>query len=503
MKTCRCFGRMVSNPSPVPRRLPQPECPYFGGGVRALGTRLAFLLLGTLALACGASGADEADSGPPDGGPRNSVMPGVDEMADALVELTARRWEGPVVPWPAESERPPATLTLRSELRPLAVHGDGSPERLRAVLEALETTADYADAGSFPRPFRDGSLGGGPAFDVYVAPIERLVTARADRPLVWSFLDGVTVHGIIDPGVPAEDLAPCIAQLYGEAVALAQDPAEAPAWHRAFGSFLAWHQTGRFGCADAIDQQQSAAGLPWIGRGERTSADHGAGGGLLLAMLSQRHDGGDGAFVRELFQFARQRSWGNGDLRAAPDLWQALHRSVELAGDRFHSMMEDFAVARGFLGERDRHGPLQNLRGLGPGASAPIVFELSLDDLPHHTPNGPELQTFGSAYALVDVRGAPAQSRLRVWLRGEYGVEWALTASRLDAGGRELARLSAPPRRADRRSYLPVELTPDTAQVLIGVTNLSHRLPDDDLPDEMGRAFRLIFELVSEDEPER
>lgn len=494
MKTCRCFGRMVSNPSPVSSSRPRRPRRWSG-------------LLLPLALAWGLACGD----GPPEptvdlGGEaeaeeeRTSVMPGVDEMADALVTLTARVWEGPRVPWPEEQPRPEAAGTLRSRTAPLAVHGAGP--RLPEVLEALEGVAAYVHAGGFPRPFPDGSLGGGPAFDLYLEPTDALATARPDRPLGWSFLDGVSAHALLDPDVPAEDLRACVAQAYGEAIALQQDPAEAPAWHRALGAFLAWHYTGQLGCADALDRQQSAEGRPWIGHGDQTAGDRGAGGGLLLAMVSQRHDGGDGAFVRELYQLARQRTWEGADLRAAPDLWQALERAVEMSGDRFGSMIEDFSVVRGFLGARDEHSPMQALRGLGPGASAPVVFELALADLPHHTEAGPELQTHGTVFALVDVRGAPPESRLRVWLRGEYGVEWGLTGSRLDAEGRELARLSAPPRRQDRRSYLPVELTEDTTHVLVGVTNLSHRLPDDDAPDPNGRGFRLIFDLAAEDEPE-
>ena len=491
MKTCRCFYSMVSNPSHGPRALHRAP----------RGAQVGVFVALSMVFGCPAeetAGPNIAEVQTEDGEERTSVMPGIDEMADALVTLTARRWEGPRTAWPLERERPEPVASLRSEDLPLAVHGP--PGILGPALEDLEEVAAYAIAGGFAVPFPDGSLGGGPSFDVYIQPTEALVEVHSDRPLGWSFLDGVTAHGVMDPAIPAGDRLACLAQLYGEAIALEQDPAEAPGWHRAFGAFLAWELTGRFGCADAIDRQQSDAGLPWIGAGEHTSGDGGAGGGLLLAMISQRHDGGDGAFVRELYQLARQRTWEGEQLRAAPDLWQALERSTEIAGDRFGSMMEGFSVVRGFLGEADANSPMRMLRGLGPGASAPVVFDLSLADLPHHTAAGPELQPFGTVFARVDVRGAPAQSRLRIWLRGEYGVEWGLTASRLNAAGRELARLSAPPRRHDRRSYLPMELTEDTTHVLVGITNLSHRLPDDDLPDASGRAFRLIFDLVGEGE---
>ena len=171
-----------------------------------------------------------------------------------------------------------------------------------------------------------------------------------------------------------------------------------------------------------------------------------------------------------------------------------------MSGERLHDLMTELAVARWWLGDRDAHRVFPTLRGLGSGATVPVFEAVARADLPHYSKTGPEVEVFGSQYALVDVRGAPAESRLRVWLRGEYGVEWALTGSRLDASGRELGRLSAPPRRDDGRSYLPVELTPDTTHVLVSVTNLSHRLPDADDDDPNARAFRLIFDLVGEGE---
>ncbi|HJL30232.1 MAG TPA: hypothetical protein RMI62_14240, partial [Polyangiaceae bacterium LLY-WYZ-15_(1-7)] len=308
---------------------------------------------------------------------------------------------------------------------------------------------------------------------------------------------------VVDEGLRGDELRVAVGTAWGQAVGLRLDPAEAAGWRRATGAYLAWRWTGRFGPADGLEAIQRAPWQPWIAAPvepleEPVLDDGGEGGGLLLAMLSQRHDGGSGAFVRGLWQLTRQRTWDGIDLRADPDLWQALEHAVDQSGQQLEAQLEDFAVARWFLGARDGHAIFPALRGL-PDAAAPTpLYEVALADLPEHTAASPELAPYGTVYALVDVRGHPARSRLRAWLRGEYGVEWAFSASHLDASGAELGRLSAPPRADDGRSYLPVELTPDTTHVMLAATNLSHRLPDADDPDPNARAVRMIFDLVQD-----
>ena len=117
-----------------------------------------------------------------------------------------------------------------------------------------------------------------------------------------------------------------------------------------------------------------------------------------------------------------------------------------------------------------------------------------------------EIEPTGSYYAEVDVRGAPAGSRLRVFLRGEFGVAWSLAAARLGPNGEELGRMSAPPRRGTPRSYLPVELGAGTATVVIAVTNLGREprdalhfpVPNVDGLRSEAHGARLIFELVTD-----
>ncbi len=417
-------------------------------------------------------------------------------MADAIVWMTTRRWEGPRTPGAPPWRRPSSDYRLDATFAPLSVHAEASVpiEKAQRVLDILTGVAARLEQEGWERPLPDGGLGGTRGFDLYLSPTDALADARSDGRDIASYLDAAVAHALVDPSLDGLDLESAVVSAYAQALMLNLDPAEARQWRRATGGWLAWRMTGQMGPARAEVPQQRECWRSWIAG----AADEGTGGALLLAMLSERHDGGTGDFVRDVWQLARQRTWDGRDLRAAPDLWQAFDRALSVAGEQLHALIEDLAAARWFLGARDRHTLFPALRGLGADATVEPLFTYATGDMPAHTGPSMALQPFGSAYALVDVRGAPPQSRLRVWLRGEYGVEWALSASRLDATGRELARVSAPPRRGDRRSYVPVELSDDTTHVMVSVTNLSHRLPDADDPDPNERAFRLIFDLVQE-----
>lgn len=441
-----------------------------------------------------------------------SAMPGVDEFAEALVEMTTRTWEGPRVPRPEEIPRPVENaLALRSTLEPLAVHApDGVPfERVRATLAALEAAHVTLREAGWPSPIPDGGRGETGGFDVYLVRGGLGADAHADADVPWSFLDAVSSYGVVDASVGDEELAACVTSAYVQAVLMGQDPAEARGWRRATAAWLSWVLTGRYGCNEPTGPQQAEPWRGWI-RGQ--DAD-GAGGSLLLTMISARHGRGTTMFVRELWQLTRQRSrgtsgrldWEHAELRAGPDLWAALEIALEYGGDDLHDFISNAAMNRYFVGsrERERGAAMDILRGLGSDATIEPAWRVDWAELPEHlSAANHALEPFGSSYALVDVRDAEPGQLLRVWLRGEYGVEWSLVTARIDAEGREVGRMTAPPRLAVRKSYLPVLLDEDTAYVIVAVTNLSSRLPDADELDENVRSFRLILDRRAEDEAE-
>ncbi len=439
----------------------------------------------------------------PSFGEEGGDMLGIGNVAATLIAMTALHWDGARTKEPQPRDRPPATRRIDSELLPVAVHGsdDVSEARLRAALRALEQAVWVLEREGWELPVPDGGRGETSGFDLYLSPTDALAEGAPEGDVPWSFLDSNIGFGVVDPDV--DRLGACVAQAYGETLALSLDPAEASGWRKALGVYLARRVTGEFGCGDAVDRQQAEPYRSWIPTVERLDERaplDGGGGALLFALLSERHDGGTGRFIRDLWDLVRQRTWEQETLglRASPDLWEGIDTVLEASGSKLDPYMDELAVARFALGDsaRERHAGYAALHDLN--TPVPLTFETDLAALPHHTGASPVLDVYGSAYAMVDVRGAPSDSRLRIWLRGEYGVEWQLSATRLDAEGRERGRLSAPPRVGDRRAYLPIELDEDTAQVLVTVTNLGHRLPDADDPEMSARAFRLIFELVRE-----
>lgn len=424
----------------------------------------------------------------------HAQIPGLDEWAEAIVTGMGGRWEGPRADPPAPEPRPDLPVAARSLLLPVTVHaGPGvEPERIADVLRSLEGAWESLERRGWGTPWPDGGRGETGGFDLYLVPGgEHAAAAGVDAELGWSFLDAASSFAVVDPDVDGGAVEACVVDAYAQALLLGLDPAEARAWRRATSSWLAFQLTGRWGCAEHVLGQQQEPWRSWIDG----AAGDGSGGALLLAFLSARHDRGTGTFVRDVWQLARQRTWEGDALRASPDLWEALAAAVDRSGDDLVESMEDFAVARWFGGDpaRERASPVPILRELPPEAATPFFASEEWKDLPEHTDvHDPPLEPFGSAYARVDTSDAPDGALLRIWLRGEYGVRWSLVAVRLGADGRELTRLSAPPRE-EPRSYLVLELLDDTEEVVIVVTNLSNRLPDADEPDENDRSFKLIL----------
>jgi hypothetical protein len=451
-----------------------------------------------------------------------------DSWATAVADSLAPRWAGPRVDWPEVRPRPEVAGRLDSPLHPVSVqvgrHIDA--ERASTVMRALETAHGWMERRGWPTPVPDGGYGGTPGFDLYLVerplpdpdtdleteeaaaeaevdgvPAEDVGIASArpirvsyDAPLVFGGLDAVAPFAILDAGVAPSRLEPCAISAYVQASLLGVDPAEAPAWRIATGDYVAWLLTGYFGCGDGISRQQRQSGRSWIS----SAPDSGEGGALFLAMLSARTDGLTGDFIRDLWSGAPQLTWEGERLRAAPDMWQVVYTVMEVGQDPLPRLIEEMGVSRYFAGsERRRVGaPMELLRSLPDGAEVPVLGEASFDELPRRfEPSGLELEPQGSAYVLVDTTSAPAGSVLRVWMRGEYGVGWSLTAVRLAADGSERGRVRAPVRPRTPRSYIPLELTDDhTASVLLVVTNMGGRLVDADEPDDQVRAFELIID---------
>ena len=411
---------------------------------------------------------------------------GADEIAEAIVAMTSRVWTGPRTPRPAPVRRPNGTsLTLLSSHAPVAVHADPtvSEETQTRALKALEHAHARLDMMGWPRPLSDGGLGGGPEIDLYLTS-SRSSGAYSDGLVPWTYLDRASTFAVLNPAVAAAWVEACVTASYAESLLLSADPAEAEAWRRATAAWLTWELTGRFGCDDAVHDQQAEPFRSWIAG----AAENGAGGALWLAYLSSRHDGASGHFIRDLWALASQRTWEGEGLRADPDLWSATESAVHRSGDRLLDNVEDLAVERWFVGRGTKARPL--LASIESDARVPV--SRSMTRLPTRVTSRTPLEAFGSAYVLMDSRVWKGAERLRVWLRGEYGVRWSLVAVQLDSLGDEVQRIAAPHTAVTPQAYLPIELDGATASLLFVVTNLARALPDADTPGADVRGFELV-----------
>ncbi|MDH4281090.1 MAG: hypothetical protein OEV36_00425, partial [Myxococcales bacterium] len=356
-----------------------------------------------------------------------------------------------------------------------------SEQTMQQAVEALEYVRARLEVMGWPAPISDGSLGGGPEIDLYLTAALP-PDAYSDGIAPWTYLDRASTFAVVSPATPTASLSACVTAAYAEALLLSMDPAEARGWRRATAAWLTWELTGRFGCEEAVTLQQAEPFRFWV----RGGAGDGAGGALLLAYLSARHDAGRSQFIRDVWTLASQRTWEGRGLRADPDLWSAIETAVGRSGDRLLDDIEDLAVQRWFVGRAD---PIL-FAAIDSDARVPI--SLTMKRFPTRMVATRPLESFGSAYAVMDATVWDGRTHLRAWLRGEYGVRWSFVAVQLDERGNEISRLTAPHTGPTPNAYLPIELGERTQRLLFVVTNLSNALPDADEPDVNERAFELI-----------
>ena len=80
--------------------------------------------------------------------------------------------------------------------------------------------------------------------------------AYSDGVVPWTYLDRASVFAVVSPNVPSAWIEACVTEAYARAMLLSADPAEARTWRRATAAWLTWELTGRFGCDDAVHEQQ-------------------------------------------------------------------------------------------------------------------------------------------------------------------------------------------------------------------------------------------------------
>lgn len=434
------------------------------------------------------------------------VNEGFEQWSAAIVGLSGSRWVGERVAVPERAQRPELALRVDSPVAPVSVHAsmENGTQAAIALAALAEAHRALAEAG-WPVPRTDGGLGDTPGFDLYLVPGAPSSAASYDGQARWYYLDSAESHARVAADLSAVDLEVCVTDAFARAMFLAIDPASASSWRAVTAEALTRRLLGR-SCESLTEQAQAQ---PWrtpVAHQDELDGAYDAGGGaLFLEALGARHDAQPGQFVRDVWELNAQRTWEGDAFRGAPDGWLSVQALVRGGGDTMASRIEEFAVQRYFAG----HGPPQAARGgLGGQPPVPLTFSTAWTELPKGMPSTAagehpfSVEPYGSVYARVDVSDADPDARLRVWLRGEFGVTWALTASTVDEHGVELSRLSATSRRGSPRAYLPVELDGRTRAVVVIATNLGmegseewpHPVPNADVPGGFARGVRLSFD---------
>lgn len=398
-----------------------------------------------------------------------------DQWAKNVVQDSAAKWKGPRVPFAKRTPRPSqGFFALQSSLYPLTVHVNDQVPFIKVLqtLRELEHVHERWRAQEWPINFPDAAPdAGGTGFDLYVASaVDAPVATFVDGPVWGEYLDAASTFAVMDATVPDAYWNACISQAYVEAQLLAQDPAEAAAWIQSMAIAWTWEQTGLWGCQDSSMEKNSIA----------------APSALFLGWLADTVSNDAASFWQELWQHSRQRTWEGVGLRASPDLWMVIERASVYSHASLAEWLTDFAMDRFFIGSPKT----RSLHTTPSDAHVSVFWKATYTDLPAKSPSSEPLNGTDSAYALIDTANAPPGALLKLWLHGEYGVSWGLSALRLDEHHQEQNRIRAPAQNS-HEIYLPLELRDHTHRVLVVVTQLGKGVPDADVPNEYVRSFVL------------
>ena len=426
--------------------------------------------------------------------------PAKDSPFDSWARWAVRQgqWKGPVASWPPIESRPVSSQRLGSSSAPVNVQADDgvSPHQLQAALATLEAVYALFRSRGYPLPpSSDGGRGDTAGFDLYLSPAPSAagsVHAALDAADLTDAYDAGIAHALLDPSVPEELFLPCIAEAVAATALLSLDPAETASRRDASAALFAYYVSGRFGCDESPASLQAT---PAQGFGTDIA---GAATALLLGLIDSRQRSEEGAYLADLWQFARQTSDDLTALRGSPTLWEAMDVALRNAGERPEDLLTDMTTARYFSGaERGASAPYPLLRELPAAAAVPHAAVLTAEDLPAYLYAAEDLFPLGSAYYRVQTPNASPQEELKVWLRGDPDARWTLVATRLDAQGREQGRMATPPR-TESRGYLPLILTRETNSVLLVVTRLAPQLSQSaqrkDAEVIYGSGFKVIIE---------
>ncbi|MCB9707278.1 MAG: hypothetical protein H6714_00615 [Myxococcales bacterium] len=393
-------------------------------------------------------------------GDKDFKLKGLNEWAEAISKPNIDKL---ACHKPSFAVRPDSAVhSLRSRWFPISVHAEPHIPwaSVQMALETLEGSyARWQHAGR-PLPLPDAGRSGDSGFDLFLLQRLRTPCAQAHLDTIASeqpFDAGIVFATVAVPDEPSE-LAGCADSAFIQASLLSYEPAEAEPWRLATGTYLSWAQSGQTDFAPEIFAQLHESWRGWL---EPPAYDR-LGTALLWHFLEHYKQTNVGDYTFAMWERSRQKSPHPTCLLESPHLWEVIASELRASKDGFEQAMASFAVARYFLSVE---------KGAHP---ATVVASSALPTRLHFRQEG--IETFGSAYARLDLDGPDKSKAVQAWLTGEQGVLWSLLAVRLDVHGQEISHVTLPVRH-DPKSFLRIEPTPATDSILWVVTNLGRGVP--------------------------
>ena len=385
-----------------------------------------------------------------------------DDPEDAgVVRADANALPGPFVTY---SVRPTARFRACSTQVPVCVHVQDTRDG-RAARDALAAfeRAWATLTGPLAMPAPDVGLDT-LTYDVFLqaGPTETLLEARdmrsrVDRGRAFTLLDRRMHASCILDATAATELAR--ASLYRSAPATEEGTARAQSLYLASLAVP---------CATAFD----TAAMDFQAHPERQLVDPGASvfwnridwafgrqpGGLALTAQA----------LHPTMTAPGAARWSN-----EPDTFDVLRLTFKNAlstNSNVGDLWLDFGVARWFVGTNDDRLHIPELRTLGDAGKVPVAWDIPWPTAPRRLAPRVAVDPTGASYLLVHRAGASPGKRLRAEIQWEEHAFFRWAFVKLDAEGRELARVSIPSKeRATEAQMTLADLDATDRVLLVGV----------------------------------
>jgi hypothetical protein len=382
---------------------------------------------------------------------------------------------------PSELSEPPA-CSLRYAL---CVHrGAGVQEATVLVwLSDLETAYErLVGALRLPPPLPDGDRGGSAALDVYLTADAVDLRVELDARDVGRTTDSASAFCVasvasvassasVAPGGDVTALRAATLCL-GEAIALRLDAAETPFSRRGLATEL-WLATGSPTSADAraFDDVQAHPERAVLAR-ERSDLSEGSA--LLFEYLDATKGRGGPASVALATAALSARRVSPVAFRFTnePDLADVLRATFGGTPSDVSRFFGDFAVARAFVGARDREGAIPSLLWLGDFGRVRFEWTIESKSLPRQLAPSRPVEPTGATYLWVSLGEDAVGKTLAFQADWEPPVAFRWTLVLVARDGRPVRRIEVP--FLERGTHVERVVTDleNAAGLLIAGTNL-------------------------------